>query len=66
MACGQVVRSLRDQRLTRQLRETNPEAQSVAAAAPLARICSCLTAPPIATANDYNSNGPWRVKDDQR
>jgi hypothetical protein len=38
MACGQVVRSLRDRRLTRQLRARNPEAQLPAAALPLARI----------------------------
>jgi hypothetical protein len=41
MARGQVVRSLRDRRLTRRLRDSNPEAQSVAAAAPLARTSFC-------------------------
>jgi hypothetical protein len=55
MACGQVVGSLRDRRLTRLLRETNPEAQSVAAAAPLARISGCPQGSPNPNCNSNDN-----------
>jgi hypothetical protein len=52
MACGQVVGSLRDRRLTRRLRKANPEALSVAAATPLARIQICPLGNPNPNCND--------------
>jgi hypothetical protein len=52
MACGQLVRSLRDRRLSHRLRRTNPEAQSVAAAMPLARTSFCPEGNPNPNCND--------------
>lgn len=62
MACGQVVGSLRDRRLTHRLRKSNPEAQLVAAATPLAR----TSFRPAGNPNPNCDDNDMTAKDHQR